>query len=113
MDPPENNLWAVVTCTFENVGSEMIDLEETFLGDLRSDPDDELLDSELYLSESYWDGAVWPDATVLNSYTRSSGGAYVSGMGGSDFFVIVVTVIDEDGHTLEVTTPPAEAGWGA
>jgi hypothetical protein len=113
MDPPENNLSATIECTFENLGTDTIYLSSTFLGDLRSHPADELVDSEFYQSDTYWDGSVTPEMIETNTYARSSDGAYVSGMGSSDLFVIVVTVIDENGHTLEVTTEPAEAGWGA
>jgi len=112
VDPPSSNLYAVFECTFENTGSETIYLSSTFLGDLRSHPDDELIDSHVYLSETYWDGSILPDAIETNTYKRSSDGGYVSGLA-SDFYVIVVTVVDENGHTLIVTTEPAELGWGA
>jgi hypothetical protein len=111
VDPPDNNLYAVIECTFENTGSETIYLSGTFLGDLRSHPDDELIDTSLYESNSYWDGSVLPDTIETNTYVRSSDG-YVSGLA-SELYVIVVTVIDENGHTLEFTTEPAMIGWGA
>jgi len=113
VDPPENNVSAVISCTFDNVGSGTIYLSSTFLGEIRSHPDDELMDSEVYVSDTYWDGSVLPDLIETNTYVRSPDGDYVSGMGGSDLFVIVVTVVDEFGHTLEVTTDPVEPGWGA
>lgn len=113
VDPPENNVSAVVWCSFENVGSVTIDLADAFPGDLKSHPAEELLDSEIYLSETYWDGTILPEETASNTYARSEDGAHVGNMYSSDLFVIVLTIVDENGHTLEVTTPPAEAGWGA
>ena len=112
VDPPSNNLYAVIECSFENTGTETIYLSSAFLGDLRSHPDDELLDSELYVSNTYWDGSVHPDTIETNTYARSSAGGYISGLA-SDFYVIVVIVVDENSHTLVVTTEPAELGWGA